>query len=43
MAGTYNSRPLVPEVLVDGERYSIIRARQTIEELVGADLVPEWL
>jgi hypothetical protein len=31
------------EVLVDGERYSIIRARQTIEELVGADLVPEWL
>jgi diaminopimelate decarboxylase len=43
MAGTYNSRPLVPEVLVDGERYSVIRARQTIEELVGADLVPEWL
>ncbi len=43
MAGTYNSRPLVPEVLVDGDRYSVIRARQTIEELVGADLVPEWL
>jgi diaminopimelate decarboxylase len=43
MAGTYNSRPLVPEVLVDGARYSVIRARQTIEELVGADLVPEWL
>lgn len=43
MAGTYNSRPLVPEVLVDGARYSVIRARQTIEDLVGADLVPEWL
>jgi diaminopimelate decarboxylase len=43
MAGTYNSRPLVPEVLVDGERYAVIRARQTIEELVGADLVPGWL
>ena len=43
MAGTYNSRPLVPEVLVDGDRYSIIRARQTIEELVQADLVPDWL
>ena len=43
MAGTYNSRPLVPEVLVDGERFSVIRARQTIEELVGADLVPDWL
>jgi diaminopimelate decarboxylase len=43
MAGTYNSRPLVPEVLVDGDRYAVIRARQTIEELVGADLVPSWL
>lgn len=43
MAGTYNSRPLVPEVLVDGDRYAVIRARQTIEELVGADLVPGWL
>jgi diaminopimelate decarboxylase len=43
MAGTYNSRPLVPEVLVDGDRFAVIRARQTIEELVGADLVPDWL
>jgi diaminopimelate decarboxylase len=43
MAGTYNSRPLVPEVLVDGDRTAVIRARQTIEELVGADLVPGWL
>lgn len=43
MAGTYNSRPLVPEVLVDGDRTSVIRKRQTIEELVGADLVPDWL
>jgi diaminopimelate decarboxylase len=43
MASTYNSRPLLPEVLVDGETYAIIRARQTIEELVSADLVPSWL
>jgi diaminopimelate decarboxylase len=43
MAGTYNSRPLVPEVLVDDDRTSVIRKRQTIEELVGADLVPDWL
>jgi diaminopimelate decarboxylase len=43
MAGTYNSRPLVPEVLVDGDRFAVIRARQTIEELVGADIVPAWL
>jgi diaminopimelate decarboxylase len=43
MAGTYNSRPLVPEVLVDETRFSVIRARQTLAELVGADLVPDWL
>ncbi|MGL6044188.1 MAG: diaminopimelate decarboxylase, partial [Sandaracinobacteroides sp.] len=43
MAGTYNSRPLVPEVLVDGDRISVIRARQTLDELVGADLIPAWL
>lgn len=43
MAGTYNSRPLVPEVLVDGDRFAVIRARQTIDELVGADIVPAWL
>jgi diaminopimelate decarboxylase len=43
MAGTYNSRPLVPEVLVDGDRWAVIRARQTLDELIGADLVPDWL
>jgi diaminopimelate decarboxylase len=43
MAGTYNSRPLVPEVLVDGDRFAVIRARQSLADLVGADLVPDWL
>ncbi len=43
MAGTYNSRPLVPEVLVDGDRFAVIRRRQTIDELVALDRVPEWL
>lgn len=43
MASTYNSRPLVPEVLVDGDRFAVIRARQTLDELIGADRVPAWL
>jgi diaminopimelate decarboxylase len=43
MASTYNTRPLVPEVLVDGERYAVIRPRQTLEELLAADRVPPWL
>lgn len=43
MAGTYNSRPLVGEVLVDGNRFAVIRPRQTLEELLALDRVPEWL
>ena len=42
-AGTYNSRPLVPEVLVDGDRYAVIRPRGTIEDMVALDRMPEWL
>jgi diaminopimelate decarboxylase len=43
MAGTYNSRPLLPEVLVDGDRFAVIRKRQTLDELVALDQVPDWL
>jgi len=43
MASIYNSRPLVPEVLVDGDSYAIVRPRQTYEELVGMDRLPDWL
>ncbi|MDQ0468222.1 diaminopimelate decarboxylase [Labrys wisconsinensis] len=42
-AGTYNSRLLVPEVLVDGERYAVIRPRPSHDELLGLDRVPDWL
>ena len=42
-AGTYNSRLLVPEVLVDGRRSAVIRPRGTFEELIGLDRVPAWL
>ncbi len=43
MASTYNSRPLIPEVLVDGARWHVIRSRRSIEELIALDSVPEWL
>ena len=42
-AGTYNTRPLVPEVMVSGDRFAVVRPRQTVDELVGLDRVPEWL
>ncbi|TWT13999.1 diaminopimelate decarboxylase [Reyranella sp. CPCC 100927] len=43
MSSTYNTRPLVPEVLVDGDRYEVIRPRQSLDDLLAADRVPEWL
>jgi diaminopimelate decarboxylase len=42
-AGTYNSRLLVPEVLVDGDRFHVVRPRGTYEELIALDSVPDWL
>jgi len=43
MASTYNSRPLTPEVLVDGSRWAVVRPRVDIEQLIAADRVPDWL
>jgi diaminopimelate decarboxylase len=42
-AGTYNSRLLVPEVLVDGDRWAVVRPRQSYDDLIGLDRVPDWL
>ena len=42
MASEYNSRPLVPEVLVDGARFAVIRARPTYEEMLGRDHLGDW-
>lgn len=39
MAGTYNSRPLIPEVLVDGDKWALVRERIDID----GGLMPEWL
>jgi diaminopimelate decarboxylase len=41
-AGTYNSRLLVPEVLVKDNEFAVVRPRQTYEELIGLDRVPDW-
>jgi len=43
MASTYNSRPLVPEVLVDGENYAVVRPRLEIEALLALDVIAPWL
>ncbi|WP_025897617.1 diaminopimelate decarboxylase [Sneathiella glossodoripedis] len=43
MASTYNTRPLVPEVLVKGDQFEVIRARPSLDELLQLDNVPAWL
>ena len=43
MSSTYNSRPLVPEVLVSDDRFAVIRKRPSFEAMVEMDIVPEWL
>ena len=43
MSSTYNSRPLTPEVLVDGSRWEVVRPRVDVEALIAADRVPGWL
>ena len=42
-AGTYNTRRLVPEVLVNGDAFHVVRRRPTYEELIGLDSLPPWL
>ncbi|RBP94292.1 diaminopimelate decarboxylase [Rhodobacter sp. 140A] len=43
MASEYNSRPLIPEVLVQGDHFAVIRARPSFEEMLARDSIPEWL
>ncbi|MGO1076635.1 diaminopimelate decarboxylase [Inquilinus sp. CA228] len=43
MASTYNTRPLVPEVLVDKDRFALVRKRPTFEEMVAGESLPPWL
>ena len=43
MASEYNSRPLIPEVLVSGDQFAVIRARPSFDEMINRDTIPEWL
>ena len=43
MSSSYNSRLLVPEVLVDRERFAVTRNRPTYEEMLGQEAIPDWL
>ncbi|MEL7182192.1 MAG: diaminopimelate decarboxylase, partial [Pseudomonadota bacterium] len=43
MASEYNSRPLVPEILVHGDHFAVIRQRPTFDEMISRDTIPEWL
>ncbi len=42
-AGTYNTRALVPEVLVRASEWALVRPRVSVEELVALDRLPPWL
>ncbi|SFO31389.1 diaminopimelate decarboxylase [Roseovarius lutimaris] len=43
MSSEYNTRPLIPEVLVNGREFAVIRARPTFDEMINRDTIPEWL
>ncbi|AKO97916.1 diaminopimelate decarboxylase [Marinovum algicola DG 898] len=43
MASEYNTRPLIPEVLVRDDKFAVIRARPTFDEMINRDTIPEWL
>jgi diaminopimelate decarboxylase len=43
MASEYNTRPLIPEVLVKADQFAVIRARPTFDEMINRDTVPEWV
>ena len=42
-AGTYNTRALVPEVLVRGDEWALIRPRLEVDQLIALDRMPDWL
>ncbi|MBT5265877.1 MAG: diaminopimelate decarboxylase [Rhodospirillaceae bacterium] len=43
MASNYNSRPMAPEVMVDGDRFEVVRRRQSMEDLLALESLPDWL
>lgn len=43
MASEYNTRPLIPEVLVNRDQFAVIRARPSYDEIINRDSLPDWL
>jgi diaminopimelate decarboxylase len=43
MASTYNTRPLPPEILIDGDRVAVVRPRQRVQDILDAETIPDWL
>ncbi|APG48384.1 diaminopimelate decarboxylase [Phaeobacter porticola] len=43
MSSEYNSRPLIPEVLVNGDQFAVIRRRPDFDEMINRDTIPKWL
>jgi diaminopimelate decarboxylase len=43
MASNYNTRPLIPEILVDGDKVAVIRARQTFDDILAYETIPGWI
>ena len=43
MSSEYNSRPLIPEVLVSGSRFDVVRSRPTYDEMLSRERIPDWL
>ena len=43
MSSEYNSRPLIPEVMVKEYEFAVIRPRPTLDEMINRDKLPKWL
>ena len=43
MSSEYNTRPLIPEVLVHGDQFAVIRERPSFDEIINRDTIPPWL
>jgi diaminopimelate decarboxylase len=43
MASSYNSRPLAPEVMVDGAQFAVVKPRPAIDEMISAERFPPWM
>jgi diaminopimelate decarboxylase len=42
MASNYNARPRIPEVMVNGDQFAVVRARETYEDLIRGEIIPTW-